>query len=139
MERNLSIDLHVLTARLDRAADRLLRAGHGISYRRFLALSLVGEFGMTTQRALAEALGVTEPSVSRMATTLAAEGFLEVGPDPAGGNRRQLGLTDTGRRLVASAQTELEDRLAMLVSDSGVPYAEYSENTARLLAALNNP
>ena len=94
---------------------------------------------MTTQRALAEALGVTEPSVSRMATMLAAEGLLDVGPDPAGGNRRQLSLTDTGRRLVASAQTELEDRLAVLVSDSGVPYAEYGEYTARLLAALDNP
>jgi hypothetical protein len=43
MERNLSFNLHVLTARLDRAADRILRAERNVSYSRFLALTLVGE------------------------------------------------------------------------------------------------
>lgn len=45
MERNLSLNLHVLTARLDRAADRILRAEHNVSYSRFVALTLVGELG----------------------------------------------------------------------------------------------
>ncbi|MEV4300358.1 MarR family winged helix-turn-helix transcriptional regulator, partial [Microbispora rosea] len=112
MEQNLSLNLHVLTARLDRAADRILRAGHGISYNRFLALTLVGELGASTQRTLAEYLGVTEPSVSRMTGVLAADGLLDVQPDPAGGNRRRLSLTDEGKRRVASIRQEFEDRLA---------------------------
>ncbi|MEV4299236.1 MarR family winged helix-turn-helix transcriptional regulator, partial [Microbispora rosea] len=112
MERNLSLNLHVLTARLDRAADRILRAEHGISYSRFLALTLVGELGASTQRTLAEYLGVTEPSVSRMTGVLAADGLLDVQPDPAGGNRRRLSLTDEGKRRVASIRQEFEDRLA---------------------------
>lgn len=138
MERNLSLNLHVLVARLDRAGDRILRAQHNISYNRFLALTLVGELGASTQRALADGLGVTEPSVSRMTAVLAAEGLLDVQPDPAGGNRRQLSLTDEGKQLVASLRQEFEERLAALVAHSGVPYAEFAEHTERLLATLDH-
>jgi DNA-binding MarR family transcriptional regulator len=137
MEQNLSLNLHVLTARLDRAADRILRAEHGISYSRFLALTLVGELGASTQRTLAEYLGVTEPSVSRMTAVLAADGLLDVQPDPAGGNRRRLSLTDEGKRRVTSIRQEFEDRLAAVVAHSGVPYAEYAEHTARLLTTFD--
>jgi DNA-binding MarR family transcriptional regulator len=137
VEQNLSLNLHVLTARLDRAADRILRAEHGISYSRFLALTLVGELGASTQRTLAEYLGVTEPSVSRMTAVLAADGLLDVQPDPAGGNRRRLSLTDEGKRRVTSIRQEFEDRLAAVVAHSGVPYAEYAEHTARLLATFD--
>ncbi|MEU7912935.1 MarR family winged helix-turn-helix transcriptional regulator [Microbispora bryophytorum] len=137
MEQNLSLNLHVLTARLDRAADRILRAEHGISYSRFLALTLVAELGASTQRTLAEYLGVTEPSVSRMTAVLAADGLLDVQPDPAGGNRRRLSLTDEGRRRVTSIRREFEDRLAMVVAESGVPYGEYAGHTARLLATFD--
>lgn len=136
MERNLSFNLHVLTARLDRAADRLLRAEHDVSYRRFLALTLVNELDDPTQRALADALGVTEPSVSRMTAVLAADGLLDV--ESAGGRRKRLRLTDAGARLVASVQRDLEDRFADLVAKSGVPYREYAEQTESLLATLGS-
>lgn len=43
MERRLTFDLHLLTARMDRSADRMLMAEYGLSYRRFLALLIVGE------------------------------------------------------------------------------------------------
>jgi DNA-binding MarR family transcriptional regulator len=138
VNRNLSFTLHVLTARLDRAADRLLRAEHDISYNRFLALTLVGELGASTQRALADALGVTEPSVSRMTSVLAADGLLDVRPDPGGGHRRHLSLTDKGRQLVASVQQGFEERMTALVAHSGVPYAEYARHTAQLLATLDH-
>lgn len=136
MERNLSFTLHVLTARLDRAADRLLRAERNVSYSRFLALALVKELGNPTQRGLAEALGVTEPSMSRMTATLVADGFLDAQPDPAGGRRKRLSLTDEGHRLVTSVQRDFEDRFAELVAKSGVPYREYAEQTERLLVTL---
>ena len=57
MSGDLSFDLHRLTARLDRAADRILTETLGLSYRRFLALLVVGELQAPTQRALADALG----------------------------------------------------------------------------------
>src|SRR5919112_6174436 len=135
MEGSLTFDLHALTARLDRAADRILRAEVELSYRRFLALLLVGE-GAPTQRVLAERLGVTEPSTSRMVGVLADEGLLDVVPDPAGGNRRRLTLTPAGKQRVEACQQVLEGRFADLVARSGVPYAEYAAHTRRLVAAL---
>lgn len=137
MNRDLSFDLHALTARLDRSADRILRAEYELSYRRFLALLLIGELGAPTQRALAERLGVTEPSVSRMVGVLADSGLVEAQADPAGGNRRCLSLTPSGNQLVEQCRELLEHRFAELVERSGVPYLEYARHTRLLMAALD--
>jgi DNA-binding MarR family transcriptional regulator len=134
---HLSFRLHVLTARLDRAADRILRAEHDVTYHRFLALTLVGELGASTQRALADGLGVTEPSVSRMTSLLAADGLLDVRSDPGGGHRRRLELTPRGRRLVTDGQRTLEERFAALVALSGVRHERLHEDIERLLGALD--
>jgi DNA-binding MarR family transcriptional regulator len=133
---SLSYDLHVLTARLDRSADRILGAELGIPYRRYLALLMVGDRGATTQRALADALGVTEPSVSRMTSVLVQEGFLNASPDPAGGNRRQLTLTPRGRSTVQECRALLDVRFDAVVQRSGIPRDEYARQTQMLLGAL---
>lgn len=137
MPEQLSFDLHVLTARLDRAADRILQDEYGVSYRRFLALLSVGELDATTQRGLAERLGVSEPSTSRMTGILAELGLLESQRDPAGGNRRRLTLTVQGKQLVEDCRAVLEGRLADFVRGSGVSYADYAKDTKALLVALS--
>lgn len=109
-----------------------------MSYRRFLALYLVGLEGADTQRALADLLGVTEPSVSRMVRVLAQTELLEATPDPLGGNRRRLRLTPAGEQLVIGWGAELEDRLAGLLESAGVPYRTYLAHTRRLLAAVDS-
>ncbi|GAB3812677.1 MarR family winged helix-turn-helix transcriptional regulator [Micromonospora zhanjiangensis] len=134
---NLGLELHTLVSRLERAGDRILRADHGLSYRRFMVLVMVGELGASTQRALADGLAVTEPSVSRMVAALAGTGLLTVAPDPAGGNRRRIALTDAGRELVERAGTELIRQLTELVRSSGVPFETYLAHTRRLNAALD--
>lgn len=136
MDRDLSRSLHALTARADRAADRILRSQRGLTYRRFLTLWAVGELGSPSQRSLAEWLGVTEPSVSRMVRELAAAGLLTAGADPAGGNRRCVQLTDSGRQMVAECGGLLERAFAALVDKAGVSYTDYRDSTLRLLAAL---
>src|SRR5262245_16525463 len=137
MERDLGRSLHALTARLDRAADEFLRAEAGLSYSRFLALYMVGAYGVDTQRVLAERLGVGEPSVSRMARVLTEAGLLETIADPGRGNRRQLRLTASGQQLVEGWGSRLEERLAALVEVSDVPYRAYRDHTRRLLDALD--
>jgi len=134
----LSRKLHKLTTRLDRAADLRLRRDAGISYPRFLALYMVGSEGADTQRALAERLGVSEPSVSRMVRVLADHDWLEVVPDPAGGNRNRLKLTHAGEQLLESWGGDLETRLADLVEAVGVDYGTYLSQTERLLDALES-
>ena len=139
MELTLSRKLHRLTARLDRAADAHLRAAAGISYPRFLALYMVGSEGADTQRSLAERLGVSEPSVSRMVRVLADHEWLQVVPDPAGGNRNCLKLTPAGQTLVERWGGQLETRLASLVEAAGVTYRTYVSDTDRVLDALGQP
>lgn len=137
MPGDLSFDLHALTARLDRSADRILQAEYGLSYRRFRTLLIVGRLGAATQRAVAEELGVSEPSASRMTGVLVGTGLLDALPDPAGGNRRRLSLTVEGKEVVEACRALLERRFAGLVERSGVSYAEYARDTQRLLDALN--
>jgi DNA-binding MarR family transcriptional regulator len=138
MNRSLAFSLHALTARLDRAADRILQKEEGISYARFLALFTVGELGASTQKELARHLGITEPSVSRMTTTLSATGLLHADSDPSGGNRRQLRLTMEGTELVRRCCELLEAKTMALVKASGVPYEGYLRHTDRLLLALDS-
>lgn len=138
MEQSLAFDLHALTARMDRSADQMLTAEAGLSYRRFLALLLVGQLGSATQRELAEALGVSEPSVSRMAGLLAETGLLDLRPDPGGGNRRRLTLTAEGKRTVRKCRRLLERRFAALVERSGISYERYAADTRKLLSALED-
>ncbi|MCW3066132.1 MAG: hypothetical protein JWN32_3304 [Solirubrobacterales bacterium] len=138
-DRDLSRSLHRLTARLDRSADAFLQGQAGVSYSRFLALYMVGSEGANTQRVLAERLGVSEPSVSRLVRGLVGGGWLDVVAQPGGGNRNQLRLTSAGERLVARWGAELEERLAALLEAAGVPYRAYRAHTQRLLAALEAP
>src|ERR1700689_2622938 len=132
----LSYELHKLTARLDRAADAMLQRDAEISYSRFLALFAVRETG-GSQRELAQWLGLTEPSMSRMVGVLAAQDLLIVSRVEGAGNRRQLRLTDAGARLVEECSRLLEGRFAELVQRSGVPFAAYQRHTRALLAQLD--
>jgi DNA-binding MarR family transcriptional regulator len=138
MDQDLSRHLHAVTTRLDRAADAFLRAEAGISYSRFLTLVMVGAYDVDTQRALAERLGTTEPSVSRMTAVLKEAGYLRATADPAGGNRNRLALTPDGARLVDRWGGVLEDRLAVLVERAGVPYQTYRDHTKQLLDAVGD-
>jgi DNA-binding MarR family transcriptional regulator len=131
----LSFDLHALTARLDRAADRILREREGLSYARFMILFWIGELGPSTQRDIAARLGVTEPSVSRMIAVLADLRLLT--REPVKGNRRALALTAEGRAIVRRSCAHLEAELETLVTASGVPYARYADHTRRLADALD--
>src|ERR1051326_5363411 len=133
---SLSYELHKLTARLDRAADRLLREHEGMSYARFLALFAVGE-GVDSQRALSKWWGQSEPSTSRMTGVLSNSGLLEVTRVAGAGNRRHLELTEEGADLVKRASRLLEKGFAELVDRSGVSYSSSQRNTRRLLSQLD--
>lgn len=132
----LSRDLNRLTARIDLAADRLLADEYGLSYRHFLTLLLVGQLTAPTQRALAEAMGVSEPSISRMTKVLRHAGLLDASTTGlSGGNRRQLGLTPAGKDVVEQCRGVLELRLVGLAARTRVPYAVYLRQTRQLLQA----
>lgn len=119
MTSTLGYDLHTLVRRLDRAADRLL-VPLGLSYRRYLTLLLVGELDGGTQRQVAEAVGTSEPAVSRMLGALTDDGLTTVAPDPGNGHRKLVRLTADGRDLVERATATLGDQLDDLVRSLGL-------------------
>ncbi|MEO8969132.1 MAG: MarR family winged helix-turn-helix transcriptional regulator [Solirubrobacteraceae bacterium] len=127
-----------MTARLDRAADVFLRAHAGVSYPRFLALYMVGAEGADTQRTLAQRLGISDPSVSRLVRILAEDGWLIAASEPGGGHRNHLRLTAAGDQLVQRWGGELEERFAALLEGAGVPYRAYQAHTHRLLRTLES-
>ena len=136
MSDSLSYDLHKLTARLDRAADRILQEREGISYSRFLTLFAVSN-GAANQRALAVWLGQSEPSTSRMVGVLASEGLLNPRRIPGEGNSRRLQLTSAGAELAERGSRLLEGRFAELLERGGVSRRSYQRQTRRLLDQLD--
>ena len=137
MPESLAYELHQLTARLDRAADELLRGEAGVSYARFLALFAVRET-RGTQRELARWLGQSEPSTSRMVGVLTEVGLLSVSRPPGAGNQRRLELTEKGTRLVQRCGRLLDGRFTDLVRRSGIPLEAYQLHTRTLLAQLED-
>lgn len=136
MPRRLSYELHKLTARLDRAADGLLREAAGVSYARFMALFAVRECS-GTQRDMARWLGLSEPSTSRMVRVLADAGLLEVEILVGQGNRRLVRLTARGEELIDRCGELLEARFEEFVKSCGVDYRTYQDLTRLLLDKLD--
>lgn len=137
MPTHLTYDLHLLTARMDRAADRVLQEEQGLSYARFLVLLAVSR-GAGSQRAIGSWLGVSEPSVSRMVRVLTAAGLLGVTPDPGGGNRRLVQLTEQGQATFRQGAALLERRFADLLDQCDIPAEEFAAHTRSLIAALDD-
>jgi len=111
--------LHAVVALLDRSADQILPS-LGLSYSRYLTLLTIERLGEATQRAIADALGITEPAVSRTIRALQAEGLVAAKATPGVGNRRAVGLTTAGRRLVDRAADQLEDAFGGLLTAAGL-------------------
>jgi DNA-binding MarR family transcriptional regulator len=137
MSGALSYELHKLTARLDRAAEALLQGAEGISYSRFLTRFAVRENG-GSQRELAQWLGLTEPTTSRMVGVLVRDGLLAVSRSPETGNQRRVSLTGRGSAVVDRCSRLLDDRFTQLVKASGVAHADFQRDTRRLLEQLEN-
>lgn len=129
--------LHALVARLDEAADAMLRAEHGIGYARFLVLLTIERLGAPTQRELATAQGVSEPAMSRTVSALAADGHVDVVTTPGLGHRRSVTLSGYGQRLVEQGSDLLESAFATLAERAGVRVDDVAALSTALLSSLD--
>src|SRR5690606_27297973 len=91
--------LHDLVMRTDREAEARL-APLGLTLRRFVALTVVGEHPGVTSRRLAAPLGVSEPATSQLLAQLVAAGLVRDGSHPGSGRAKAWELTNRGRRLL---------------------------------------
>lgn len=127
--------LHAVVFLLDRAAEGILPE-LGLTYSRFLTLLTIERLGGATQRSIAEALGVTEPSASRAIRGLQHAGLAAAEATPGAGNRREVTLTDKGQRVVDEAAEHLEKSFSTLLDRAGLARADVLAVTDPLLRSL---
>jgi len=111
--------LHALVAMLDGYADEILPS-LGLTYSRYLTLLTIERLGEATQRAIAEAVGVTEPAASRTIRALQAAGLVATDANLGAGNRRAVRLTPEGQSLVDRAADQLEDAFRSALDAAGL-------------------
>jgi DNA-binding MarR family transcriptional regulator len=121
---------------LDRAADHLLQTQVGISYRRFLFLTVLQHCGTVTQHELAVALGYSDPAVSAMLVELAKDSSIQTTRSPEHGRKRLVTITPKGNEMVAHARQLLDQHFDQLLALADVDAQQLRDLTERLYQAL---
>jgi len=125
-----------LSFALDRAADRLLQVHVGISYKRFLFLTVLQHCGTVTQHELAVALGYSDPAVSTMLVELAKEGYLQIAPSETHGRKHLVTITTQGSEIVTQGRHVLDAHFDQLTTIAGVDSRQLRDIAERLYQAL---
>lgn len=121
---------------LDRAADHLLQTQVGISYRRFLFLTVLQHCGTVTQHELAVALSYSDPAVSMMLAELARDSYLQTSQSPKHGRKRLVTITPKGNEVVARGRQLLDAHFDQLLAEASVNGQQLREITERLYQVL---
>lgn len=141
------VDLHayVPTLVVD-LANALWRTGAAFYRRRFgvgmvevrLLLALGREARPLTAAAIADAVRLDKAAVSRGLKALATAGYVTLSPDPRGGRRIAVLLSDQGRRIAADiARCSLDRQSAILDGLPPADAAALSGGLRRLLANVD--
>ncbi|GCE06848.1 MarR family winged helix-turn-helix transcriptional regulator [Dictyobacter aurantiacus] len=136
MNTSLAYLLGKLMFEIDRAADQLLQTHVGISYRRFLFLTVLQHCGTVTQHELAVALGYSDPAVSTMVVELARDNCIQTAKSPEHGRKRLVTITPKGSELVATGRELLDSHFDQLMELADVDAQHYRELSERLYQAL---
>jgi DNA-binding MarR family transcriptional regulator len=120
----------------DRAADHLLQTQVGISYRRFLFLTVLQHCGTVTQHELAVALGYSDPAVSTMLVELAKDSYIQTSRSPEHGRKRLVTITPKGNEMVALGRQLLDEHFNQLLALAAVDAQQLRDLTGRLYQAL---
>ena len=108
----------------------------GISYRRFLFLTVLQHSGTVTQHELAVALGYSDPAVSTMLVELARDEYVQTTPSKTHGRKRLVTITPQGNEVVAEGRRLLDAHFDQLMDLASVDAQQLREITERLHRAL---
>ena len=136
MDTSLAYLLGKLMFDIDRAADHLLQTHVGISYRRFLFLTVLQHCGTVTQHELAVALGYSDPAVSTMLVELARDSYIQTTKSPDHGRKRLVAITPQGNEVVAQGRKLLDAHFDQLMVIADIDAQHYRDLTERLHQAL---
>ncbi|WP_438749606.1 MarR family winged helix-turn-helix transcriptional regulator [Pararhizobium sp. O133] len=114
-----------LGSRLKRIGERLQadtqqimdEVGVGIAPGQYPLLAALDRLGPLTVGQLADALGVSQPGVTRSLSQLAALDLVQIQSIPGDQRRKAASLSTKGERLIAQAKTEVWPRIENAVID----------------------
>ncbi|MBS1697244.1 MAG: MarR family transcriptional regulator [Actinobacteria bacterium] len=131
----LSHLLHELVMTMDAQGERKL-APLGLSMRRFVTLTIVGEHPGVVARRLADAVGVTEAGMSGIVRELADAGLVRAESVPGAGRAKPIVLTADGALRLAAATQALGRSFDDVVRAAGEDPDDLSARLARVIAQL---
>ncbi|MBS1673509.1 MAG: MarR family transcriptional regulator [Actinobacteria bacterium] len=132
---DLSHLLHELVMAMDAQGERKL-APFGLSMRRFVTLTIVGEHPGVMARHLAAAVGVTEAGMSGIIRDLAEAGLVRAESVPGAGRAKPITLTSVGERRLAAATAALGGSFDDVVRAAGEDPDDLSRSLGRIVAQL---
>jgi DNA-binding MarR family transcriptional regulator len=139
------VDAGAVAARLNSAAILLIRrlnrddAALGLSSTRLSALSVLVLGGPRTLGQLAEAEGVTAPSMTRLVTAMEQDGLVERSRSAADGRLVMVSATAAGTALLHRGRDQRLTALAGLVNDLSPDEQRCLEDAAGILETLLRP
>src|SRR5947207_6820822 len=125
MDTSLAYLLGKLMFEIDRAADKLLQTHVGISYKRFLFLTVLQHCGTVTQHELAVALGYSDPAVSTMLVELAKDDHIQTTKSPEHGRKRLVTITTKGSEVVPHGRQPLDAHFDQLMRIADIDAQHY--------------
>jgi DNA-binding MarR family transcriptional regulator len=121
---------------LERQMEAIITPELGITLGQFMVLSAIDAYpGRLNQTAIADHLGLTKGTVSRLVESGANRGWITVTPDPSSRRSRLVGLTPDGTSLVRQGDQVLES--APLASYPGTNPSGATATVAMLQGFIN--
>lgn len=136
MDEGLAELLYRVVMLMGEAARRRSGPDQRLSHSQLRLLGTLEEIEPATQHQLAQALGLSDPAISRSLRSLEAEGYVAIGVDPAHRRRRLVTLTPAGQNTFLAEGRPLEEELRTALRQAGFPYDRYLADTHRLAALL---
>jgi DNA-binding MarR family transcriptional regulator len=102
-QKSLFSKIAKLASRLEQAVESELRVSFGLTLSQFKALEALANLGQSTQREIAQVMGVTPAVVTRQAEVLASRGLLTQRSNPKSRRENLLELSPKGEEAVLSA------------------------------------
>ncbi|MCU1685306.1 MAG: MarR family transcriptional regulator [Amycolatopsis sp.] len=138
MDDGISDLLHRVVSLLGDVARRHTGQDGELTYSQLRLLGALEDVEPATQHRLAQALGVSDPAVSRALRPLEQQALVRITLDPQHARRRLVELTTTGRETYHANGKPLAEALRLALQEQGFPYDRYFADTLRLAEILES-
>lgn len=114
--QNIGLLLHRIGAVMERLSERTLFEEYGLGFSQFKILYIVRDMGEVLQKDIAQALGQSEPSITRQIKLLRLAGYVSVRKDENDKKKHIIDLTTKGEQFADDALGRLNNLYEPILS-----------------------